>query len=317
MFVDRHSQTPVHAQIEEQIRLLCLHQELRPGDTLPSIRRLARQLNVGNGVIRRVYRELRDGNVLLVVNREHVVDRSAAATASTMDLVRASERRCAQMLVWARKHHVSDIALGRFLLRQAFVREAASPSYAFVDICRLAAERSASKISKAWNIQVAGVSVGDYTARWRHDARMLTAVLVNEHLYESVITVAEPNASRLFSVKVRLEERLRRRVNRLEKRWTVLAVCEDNGFELTARAMLRMSERTFGPGRRVEVKNVSDIPNLTALIQAKRHALFLFSPVVWETLPPQTRRIGTVAPAFSEPDRQALNELRLAAGVLL
>lgn len=317
IFVDHHSQVPVHAQIKEQIRFLCLQQKLRPGDALPSIRRLARQLGVGDGVIRRVYRELRDEDVLLVENREHVLHRSAATAASRIDLVRASERRGAQLIAWAKKHDVSAIAFGRFLLRQASIREAGSPSYVFVDICRPAAERSAFKISKAWNIPVAGMSMGDIKARWRTDARTLTAVLVNEHLYEDAIAVAEGDASRLFSVKVRLDERLRRRISRLQKGSNILVICADDDFASTGPAMLHICKRASGPERRVEVKNVSDISSLTALLSATRHGLFLFSPLVWETLPTQISRMARAVPAFSEPDPQGLNEIRSAAGVLL
>ncbi len=285
---------------------------------MPSIRELARQLRVGDGVVRRAYRELRDMGLLLTEDRKHVVGRSAEAAASKMDLVRASTERCDQLIAWAKEHQLSAIALSRFLFRQVSAREAASPSYVFVDICRLAAERSAARISKAWDIRVAGMSVSDFTARWRTDARNLSAILVHQHLYEDVITVTGEDAHRVFSVKVRLDERIRRRISRLSPRSTILFVCGDEDFARTCRAMLRHCEYVFGQKRRFQFKNVSDIPDLSRLLQARtqKFRLFLFSPIVWDTLPTRIKRMVTVAPAFSEPDPQSLEETRIAAGVL-
>lgn len=286
---------------------------------MPSIRELARQLRVGDGVVRRAYRELRDLGLLLTKDRNHVVAGSTEVAAAKMDLVRASTEQCDQLIEWANEHHLSAIALSRFLLRQASARENASPSYVFVDVCRLAAEQSASRISRAWDIRVAGMSVGDFTTRWRTGARNLSAILVNQHLYEDVMTVAGEDAARVFSVKVRLDERLRRRISRLSPRSAVLIVCADEDSAGTCRAMLHHCESVFGQKRRFQAKKLSDIPNLIRLLQARTPTfrLFLFSPIVWETLPTRIKRMVTVAPAFSEPDSQSLEETRIAAGVLL
>lgn len=97
----------------------------------------------------------------------------------------------------------------------------------------------------------------------------------------------------------------------------MLLVCSDEDFSRTGRAMLRHFEHLFGKRWRFQAKKVSEIPDLTGLIRARRYRLFLFSPLVWESLPARIKRMVTVAPAFSEPDSQSLEETRIAAGVLL
>lgn len=72
-FVDPNNPLPAYAQLKDQIKLACAYQELRPGDVLPSIRVLARQLSVGDGVFRRAYRELRELAILGTEHRGHVV----------------------------------------------------------------------------------------------------------------------------------------------------------------------------------------------------------------------------------------------------
>ena len=225
--------------------------------------------------------------------------------------------QCDRLIAWADKNRLSAIALGRLLLRRALTREAASPSYFFVDICRLAAEASVVKVSKLWGIKVAGISVGDFTTLGNDNTRHVSAVLVNEYLYEDVIAVAGEIAPRVFSVRVRLDERVQRRIRRLPKRSTVLIICSDDDFSRTGRAMLRHCKNVFGNRWRFQVKQVSEIPDLTNFIRAQRYRLFLFSPLVWETLPGRIKRMVKVAPAFSEPEPQSLEETRIAAGVLL
>jgi DNA-binding transcriptional regulator YhcF (GntR family) len=317
ILVESHSQVPAHAQIKDQIKFACLHQELKPGHALPSIRRLASQLNVGDGVVRRAYRELHEMGLLVTEGRKHVVGMPAVAAASKAGVVRASTEQCDRMLAWATANHLSAISLSRLLLRQALVREIASPSYLFIDICKLAAERSADKVSKAWGIRIAGVSVGDFTDRWSNNVGDVTAVLVNECLYEDVIEVVGEITPRVFSIRIRLDERLRRRISKLPMRSTVLIICSDEDFSRTGRAMLRHCEQLFGSRWRFQAKKVGEIPDLPRLIRTQRYRLFLFSPLVWEELPTRVKRMVAVAPAFSEPDPQSLEETRIAAGVLL
>lgn len=317
IFVEPHSQIPAHAQIEDQIKFACVRQTLKPGDALPSIRRLARQLTVGDGVVRRAYRELREAGLLATDGRNHVVDPRALAPASKTELVQASAEQCHRLIRWARERRVSTVALSRLLLRHAAAQEFTSPSYLFVDICSLAAERSAAKASRAWGIRIAGVSIGGFTRLWNTNARDVSAVLVNEHLYKDLIEGAGQIVPPAFPIRSRPDERLRRLIRRLPARSAVLLVCSDEEFSRTGRAILRLYEDLADRGRRFQVKKTGDIPDLTHFILTHGSRLLLFSPAVWETLPARIKRMATVAPAFSDPDPQSLEETRIAAGVLL
>ena len=157
IFIDSHSQLPAYAQIKDQIKFACAYQELGPDHALPSIRVLARQLNVGDGEVRRAYRELREAGLLVTERRNHVVVAPAVVTGSEIELLKASTKRCDRLIAWATQNRLSAIALGRLLQRRALARETVSPSYLFVDVCSLAADKSVAMISKAWGIRVAGV----------------------------------------------------------------------------------------------------------------------------------------------------------------
>ena len=56
--IDPRSPTPLYAQIASRLRLAVAAGELRPGDALPSVRRLAAQLRVNPATVVQAYRDL-------------------------------------------------------------------------------------------------------------------------------------------------------------------------------------------------------------------------------------------------------------------
>lgn len=56
--IERGSAVPVSRQMADQIRALCLAGSLQPGQLLPSVRQLARELAVNQNTVLRVYERL-------------------------------------------------------------------------------------------------------------------------------------------------------------------------------------------------------------------------------------------------------------------
>jgi DNA-binding transcriptional regulator YhcF (GntR family) len=316
-FVDPYGQVPAHAQLKDQIKLACAYQGLRSGDVLPSIRTLARQLGVGDAVVRRAYRELCGVGLLRTERRKHVVAASALAAGSEASiLAQASVEQCDRLIAWAGERGLSIMALGRLLQRRALVEETTSPSYVFVDICRLAAEESADKIGKAWEVRVAGLSLDDFASRLSPDVRRSSVLLVNQYLYEDVMQLVGDAPRGVFPVKMLVGKHLHRRIGRLPSRSRVLFVFLDQSSSRTARAVLGHYEHLFNSNGRFHTTTVSEIPDLARLIEARQYGLFLLSPVVWEQVPTKIKRMPAVARVIEEPDLQSLEETRVTAGVL-
>jgi DNA-binding transcriptional regulator YhcF (GntR family) len=316
-FVDAESLVPAHAQLKSQIRRARSYVELEPGDVLPSIRTLARQVGVGDGVVRRAYRELCQSGLLRTDNRKHVVVTPSLPPASEAStLAQASADQCDRLIAWAREAHLSAIALGRLLLARARAREVASPSYVFVDICRLAAEESARHIGRVWEIKVAGLSLSDFASLSPADVHGLSAIVVNEHLYQDVRTIVGEGAHGVLPVRMCLDKRLQQRINRLPARSRALIVTSNGSSLAGDRALLHSCQRLFGRTRRLHAKALSEIPDLAALLKSRQYALVLFSPSAWEQTSARIRRMPSVARAATEPDPPALEDVRIAAGVL-
>lgn len=81
---DPHSSVPAVRQIADSLRILLVERRLAPGDTLPSVRRLAMELGVHFNTVAEAYRELaaEEWLELRQGRRAKVIFRSARARAS-------------------------------------------------------------------------------------------------------------------------------------------------------------------------------------------------------------------------------------------
>lgn len=76
--IEKGSSVPISRQIAEQIASLCAAGKLKPGDRLPSVRELARDLAVNQNTILRVYERLTGEGLL---DRRHGQGTFVAETA--------------------------------------------------------------------------------------------------------------------------------------------------------------------------------------------------------------------------------------------
>jgi GntR family transcriptional regulator len=80
--VERGSSVPISRQIGEQIQAQCLSGTLKPGDSLPAVRRLAQQLAVNVNTILRVYERLAADKLVEMRHGDGTYVLPAAAKAS-------------------------------------------------------------------------------------------------------------------------------------------------------------------------------------------------------------------------------------------
>lgn len=88
ILISNTSDKPLYQQIKDQIKDAILKEELKQGDSLPSIRAFANDLKVSVLTIRRVYEELeQEGFVISQVGI------GTSVSASNLELLRDSRRR--------------------------------------------------------------------------------------------------------------------------------------------------------------------------------------------------------------------------------
>lgn len=62
--LDYHSKKPIYEQIIEEIKLLVIKGHLSPGDSIPSVRKMAQTLNITPSTVAKAYQELERQKVI-------------------------------------------------------------------------------------------------------------------------------------------------------------------------------------------------------------------------------------------------------------
>ena len=132
--IEKGSAVPISSQIEKQIAMLCAAGKLKPGEKLPSVRELARELAVNQNTILRVYDRLVREQLLEMRQGQgtYVATNSRAATLASHRLRLLEElRQWAQQgismgLDEAEMHKILDEALVEVGARANQVSEANS-----------------------------------------------------------------------------------------------------------------------------------------------------------------------------------------------
>lgn len=114
--LDRYSGVPVYLQLEEGIRLRIQRGELTPGQSLPTVRRMADEVGVNPNTVARVYRELqREGLLRLERGLGTFVTESAAERVLAPEEIEPIEKLCREVIALSRRAGMALAELGRLL----------------------------------------------------------------------------------------------------------------------------------------------------------------------------------------------------------
>ncbi len=101
IILSNNSNKPIYEQITSQIKAMIIRGELKPGDSLPSMRKLAKELHISVITSQRVYEDLkRDGFI------ESSVGRGTFVSAQNKDFIREENLRKVESMI----EEVVDIA---------------------------------------------------------------------------------------------------------------------------------------------------------------------------------------------------------------
>lgn len=113
--IDLDSTTPVNRQIVDQVRLQLVAGGMRPGDALPSVRRLATDLGVHFNTVADAYRTLAEEGWLDVSQGRAVRVRERAMPPASSETRQMFFRRLRQLVAEARGSGVPAASLARDL----------------------------------------------------------------------------------------------------------------------------------------------------------------------------------------------------------
>ena len=118
--IDFSSPIPVYRQIVDGLRVLLVNRDLKPGDQLPPVRRLALDLGVHFNTVAEAYRTLAEAGWLDIRRRSGatVIER-AADTPADSETREAFQRRLREMVAEGQAHGLEGKWIARDLRRLA------------------------------------------------------------------------------------------------------------------------------------------------------------------------------------------------------
>jgi len=168
--LDLNSGTPIYLQLKDQIRYAISVGELRPGDALPSIRKLEAELGVNRNTIRRAYMELQhEGTLVIRQGKEAEVSlRASEPRRKTSAWVVAFAQKMVQEI---ESKGVDSIQFASIFERAAIDHDAHYPKCVFVECSQSQADDFANAAEAAWHRKVIGIDLD----RLREDIESIPA----------------------------------------------------------------------------------------------------------------------------------------------
>ena len=320
--MERGSPVPVHTQIKERIKTALALGELRPGDTLPSIRDLERQLGVGRAIVRRAYLELQESGILEIRPGRRVCINEFLRLRTDETVIRRLESLVDKTLSQARNLNVSNSSFAKLLLLRALERDRSRLSYVVVDSSEVLAQNIAGQITRLWEVPIHSASIDALPKLLQVENNQIHKIIVTYYRYDEVTDLLKRLPKREYAevvtISVRFNKSMLAEIKKLPPGSTVLLVAEDKEFRREGQAFAETYRQAFHelPIEFV-VKPLSSIKDFAQVAEGRKYSLIVVGNSIWDRLPAEVRRIKSVSHPRVEVDRTSLEEARMTAGVIV
>lgn len=312
---------PVSSQIEEQIRVAITFGDLHPGEILPSIRDLAKQIRVGPGHVRKAYLELRETGLLASHYRKSFsVNHNLPLRRSEQFALRDRCRRLAiRLKELCEEHDIHPLSFGKYFFYQALEKESADPTVSFLHLTQHGAEEFAKQVSVAWGVPVSFLSFEE-VKQGKEEEGKRKVFLVN--LYREAearkLMQRTGKGSRIVPVKLVTGPKILDRLNALKPESRVLCVFHDSDYQSVSQAVVSRLKQIVDE-QRVEFESLSitQFHKSPFARLTRKFDLVAFSPHVWADLPDKIKRHSKVVENDAQIDLSFLEEARPLCGILL
>ena len=271
---------PAHVQIKEQVKVALALGSLRPGDLLPSIRRVEEDLGIGRMLVRKAYRQLQDAGLVRIIHgKGAMVIGQPRANGHLTTRADAVIRNLVEVLA---KKGLDPISFSRLLQQRLMAEDFRAPRILCVDSSEVLARELGQQLQQALGVHVRTTSV-PLLRKQRTLVTRETRVLVSYYYLEDVRRILGRRTDRVLPVSWDYDPAFVERLRSLPLGSSVLllyydASLREPGTRLAIDALLdRVKEREF----EIEVKAVERAGRLGALARSRFDAIVV-SNRVWD-----------------------------------
>jgi DNA-binding transcriptional regulator YhcF (GntR family) len=316
--LDKHTNLPVVAQLQEQIKIALLLGQLRPGDTLPSIRDVETQLGISRNLVRQAYVELEDRGILKLHHGKGVLVQKHLNYSNRTDKLNETEQLVKETLNKLEKIGVLPSAFAKYLYQRAIEAEAAHPHIVYADVRKQIAAERASQISAVWRTNIPAISF-DELARISSDNRPNIKVLTNYIRYDEVRAMVKKKGIEVIPVGFTVSEETLFQFSRLSKNSSVVFIFDDQDYPALQLIVEPYKQLLSQPSVQLKFTAIpiSKVKGLQSLVRSRRYALVVVSNRIWETLDPAIRKLPGITRPQLRIDLASLEEVRIKAGIIV
>ena len=190
--LDKHSDLPVVSQLEVQIKIALLLGRLRPGDTLPSIRDVEKQLGISRNFVLQAYRSLEKNGILRLHHGKGVLVREQVSYDHKAGTLQKAEQLAQGILKQAETLGIVPSAFGRYLDQEAIEMKSFQPRILYADVGKQIAAERASYISSFWRMNIPPVSLDELAEMPPEKLRQIMKILTLHSLRRGPSDCKEP-----------------------------------------------------------------------------------------------------------------------------
>ena len=321
--IQKDSTVPLHAQIKERIKTALLFGELRPGDTLPSIRDLEQELGIGRAIVRRAYLELQDCGILDIRHGRRVSINEFLKVRSEEGVTRNLDLLIEKTLSSVRKLNVGYSSFAKLLLTRAVELDRTRLSYVVVDASKDLAEDIAAQISRMWEVPIHGACMAELPQLISSENHHIHRVIATYYRYDEVSSAIKRllrhEHAEVVPVSVHFTGEMIRQLKALPAGSRVLLVAEDHEYRRHGRQPFAEAYKQLFASANLDftVRPISSFQTAAELGKTREYELTIVSNSIWERLPEAVRKLRNVTHPRMEVDRVSVEQARMSAGVIV
>jgi DNA-binding transcriptional regulator YhcF (GntR family) len=314
--LDPFSPVPAQTQIVDQIRIWLMMGRLQPGDQLPSIRELERQLGVGRSIIWAAYQELQDSGTITLTRG------SLARIVPTESKSRAVAKRALECEELSRS--ILDQVHRRGFVLSSFIRyldsrarevEAEHHPLLVVDDSRTLAEDFARQLGEAWGVYARPVLLSDLLSRAEQMAE--ARCVITTFWFTGLAVWARPLQVPVFMMSTRWSPETLEPIAQLSSGAKVLLVFYEEDYIHNGQMFANDLRKALGDSRKTVVSaSIRVLEELDPILDSKEFQRVLIGNRIWDHLDERIRQLPHVGRPMVILNKEDLDRLRTRAGVV-
>jgi GntR family transcriptional regulator len=309
---EENSPLSAHTQIKEQIKVGLLLGNLRPGEILPSIRDLEKELGISRSIVRKAYLEMEELGILkliqgkgVMVNKNLCYKQDRQFLDNCEKLIQSTRRSCiAKGFIFS--------SFSKYQYQKALEFEKERPPLIYVDVDQSVAAERAAEISRVLQVHVIGMGMDELKTN-KPLLQPGTRIVCNYYRLDLVTKALRGRKGGIVPLRMFLGEETKKILRGLPKRSKVMYLFDARDHSALT-LVLDDCKRAY-PESELEfvARPAKDIGRQ---VRSEDYAHIIISNRLWNSLPKEIKKSDRVTHPIMVFDLSSIEEAKMQMGII-